>query len=156
MPNPLANPTPDSEEPLLSRRHFLWEAGGTWHFGQKKIGARWTPYLTVGAGGMRARVHDADVDSVFVTGGGFVRNPNYITPKSPVPEFMVNPARQIVMENGDTFFTFSYGGGLKALKLWGPAGFRVDLRGRTIPNFYSSSLTMPELTAGLVFAWGEK
>ena len=60
------------------------------------------------------------------------------------------------MDNNDTFLTFSYGGGFQATQIWGPAGFRVDFRGRTIPNFYSRSLTRPELTAGLIFNWGER
>ena len=145
-------PVTDAVEPKV--RALLWEASGSWNFGERKIGTRWTPYATFGLGGMSARLKDAD--SVFVTGGGFVRNPNYITPKSPVPEFMANPARQVVMDNNDTFFTFSYGGGIKSLKLWGPAGFRFEIRGRTLPNFYSKSLTRPEYTGGLTFAWGER
>jgi hypothetical protein len=55
-----------------------------------------------------------------------------------------------------TFFTFSYGGGLKALQLWGPMGVFGDVRGRTIPNFFSSSFTWPEVRAGLTFSWGER
>ena len=113
---------------------MLWEGSGTWDFGERKIGANFSPYLTLGMGGITARVKD--IDQVFVTGGGFIRNPMYITDKSPVPQFIPNPARQIVMDNNDTFFTFSYGGGVKGMRLWGPAGFRVDFRGRTIPNFY--------------------
>jgi len=62
-----------------------------------------------------------------------------------------------VVSNGDTFFTFSYGGGVKALRMWGPVGLRADLRGRTLPNFYGhKSVNYPEATGGLTFSWGEK
>jgi hypothetical protein len=61
-----------------------------------------------------------------------------------------------ILENNDTFFTFSYGGGFKALRLAGPVGFRFDVRGRTIPNYFGISSTRAELTGGLVFAWGER
>ena len=61
-----------------------------------------------------------------------------------------------ILENNDTFFTFSYGGGFKGLRLAGPVGFRFDVRGRTIPNFFGESSTRAELTGGLVFAWGER
>src|SRR5262249_51019043 len=61
-----------------------------------------------------------------------------------------------VLNGGDTFFTFSYGGGLKAARLWGPMGVFGDFRGRTVPNFFGHSNTWPELSAGLNFSWGEK
>jgi len=50
----------------------------------------------------------------------------------------------------------SYGGGIKATNLAGPLGFRLDLRGRTFPNFRGESLTWPEATAGLTFTFGER
>jgi hypothetical protein len=61
-----------------------------------------------------------------------------------------------VLDSGDTFFTFSYGGGLKATRLWGPMGVFGDFRGRTVPNFLGHSNTWPEISAGLNFSWGEK
>jgi hypothetical protein len=139
------------EDPKV--RSLLWEASGTYQFGETAFGTRFSPYVTFGAGGMTARIKNAD--SVFVTGGGFIRNPLYLNARSPVPQFIPNPERQIVMDDNDTFFTFSYGGGFKAERLWGAAGFRTDFRGRTIPNFYGESVTRPELTAGLTFVWGE-
>jgi hypothetical protein len=54
-----------------------------------------------------------------------------------------------VLKSGDTFFTFSYGGGVKALRLWGLLGLFGDLRGRTIPNFLGHSTIRAELSAGL-------
>jgi opacity protein-like surface antigen len=155
-------------------RGLLLETSGTWNFGEKHIGGRFAPYITLGVGGMRANIKNAD--EVFVMGGGFIRNPAFpvVTPldvavnglgiptptptPTPVviPEFIPNPARQIVMEDGDWLFTFSYGGGVKFMGVWGPLGFRVDVRGRTIPNFYSQSVTRPEGTGGLIFTWGER
>ena len=60
-----------------------------------------------------------------------------------------------VMTN-QTFFTFSYGGGLKTQRIWGPLGFFGDIRGRTIPNLFGHGTNLFELTAGLNFAWGER
>jgi hypothetical protein len=55
------------------------------------------------------------------------------------------------------FFTFSYGGGLKTQRVWGPMGFFGDVRGRAITDFFNGHGTnMLELTAGLNFAWGER
>jgi hypothetical protein len=58
-----------------------------------------------------------------------------------------------VITDSSTFFAFSYGGGLKAERLWGLFG---DIRGRTVPNFFSTSFTWPEVSAGLTFSWGER
>ena len=57
--------------------------------------------------------------------------------------------------DGDTFFTFSYGGGVKAHRLWGPVGLRGDARGRTIPNLHGDASSFLEVTGGLTFVWGE-
>jgi hypothetical protein len=155
-------PTTILEEPKV--RSLLWEFSGTYHFSEQTVGTRVAPYLTLGMGGMTARVKDGDSvfddgDSVFVTGGGFIRNP-FFDPNRNINQnnrqFIPNPARRIVMDNGDTFFTFSYGGGVKGMRVWGPMGFRLDFRGRTIPNYYSESITRPELTGGLIFNWGER
>jgi hypothetical protein len=62
-----------------------------------------------------------------------------------------------VLRDNSTFFTFSYGGGIKLQNVWGPLGFFGDIRGRTIPNLFNGHGTnLLELTAGLNFAWGEK
>jgi hypothetical protein len=71
------------------------------------------------------------------------------------------PGSTVVVANDvlrdQTFFTFSYGGGLKVQRLWGPLGFFGDIRGRTIPNLFNGHGTnILELSAGLNFAWGEK
>jgi hypothetical protein len=64
--------------------------------------------------------------------------------------------KTLTLDNNDTYFNFSYGGGLKAQRLWGPMGLRIDLRGRTMPNFHTQSITGFEATGGLLFSWGEK
>jgi hypothetical protein len=61
-----------------------------------------------------------------------------------------------VLSTSETFFTFSYGGGLKAERVAGPLGFFGDIRGRTIPNILGNSWTYPELSAGLTFSFGER
>src|SRR5262249_30423139 len=132
----------------VKTRSLLWEASFNYDFVGHTLGARWTPYVVAGAGGLTARIKNAD--KVFVTGGGFIRNPN------PGPEFSPNPAPVRILDNNDTFFTFSYGGGFKALRLAGPLGFRFDIRGRTLPNFFGKSTTWAEFTGGLAFGWGER
>lgn len=139
----------------IKSRALLWEASFNYDFTGHTFGGRaWAPYATVGIGGITARIKNAD--QVFLTGGGFIMNPLYVTDKSPVPQFIANPAPVRILDNNDTFLTFSYGGGFKALRLAGPAGFRVDVRGRTIPNFFGESTTRAEFTGGLVFNWGER
>ena len=67
-----------------------------------------------------------------------------------------NPGPTKIIHSGDTFFTVNYGGGFKAANLWGPIGLRADLRGRTIPNFFHTTPSWPELTAGLLVSWGQQ
>src|SRR4051812_15153868 len=56
----------------------------------------------------------------------------------------------------DTFLAMSYGGGLKVLRKWGPVGYRVGLRGRTLPNYSGFAYSWLEATGGLTFAWGDR
>jgi hypothetical protein len=133
----------------VTSHSLLWEASFNYDFVGHTIGARWTPYVVAGAGGLTARIKNAE--HVFVTGGGFIRNPN-----AGSPEFIPNPVPVRTLDNNDTFFTVSYGGGFKALRLAGPVGFRFDVRGRTLPNFFGQSATFAEFTGGLAFAWGER
>jgi len=127
---------------------LVYDANGAYNFGERNFwGARFAPFISLGVGGLTAYVKHAN--SVDIAGGGFIGRDATGTP---IP----NPARHVVMEDGDTFFTFNYGGGLKAMNLWGPVGFRADIKGRTIPNWYGQDVTWPELTAGLTFTWGER
>ena len=126
---------------------MMYDVNGVYNFGKRQfLNSRISPYVTAGIGGLTAEVRHAN--STFIEGGGNVIDANgAVAP---------NPARSIVMNDGDTFFTFNYGGGVKALNLWGPVGLRADVRGRTIPNFFGRTNTWPETTGGLVFSWGER
>lgn len=127
-----------------SIRALIWEGEGSYHFVARTLaGANVTPYLTLGAGGLTTFVNAAG--SVLLGGPQIEPNGN-----------ITSSARTIMLENRDTFFTFSYGGGIKALRLLGPLGLRGDIRGRTIPNFLGNSTSWPELTGGLTITWGER
>jgi hypothetical protein len=146
----LANPmNPSFGIPTRSVYSILYDANGSWNFGDRNWwGHRISPFVSVGVGGLTAYVkHGSSVD---IAGGGFVGT-NPIT-FQPVP----NDARRVVLEDNDTFFTVNYGGGVKAMNLWGPMGVRADIRGRSLPNFYGQAVHWPEITGGVVFTWGER
>ncbi len=111
------------EESDPESRGYLWEASGSYRFDQEGF----KPFLIVGIGGITASVDEDE--------------PGFLTATTPV------------FEGGDTFFTFSYGGGVKTPQLWGPLGLRGDIRGRTIPNLLGEALTWLELTGGLTFTF---
>ncbi len=128
-------------------RGFLYDANFVYNFGERPFfNKRITPFLSVGAGGLSTYIPDAS--SVFIQGGGRVIN----AAGAVVP----NPAPSKTMDSGDAFVTVNYGGGVKFPKYVGPIGFRVDVRGRTIPNFFSHTATWLEPTAGITFNWGER
>ena len=125
----------------------MYDVNGAYNFGQRQfLNARFSPFVSAGVGGLTVQVRHAD--ATFVEGGGNIINSGGAV----VP----NPGRSIVMNDGDTFFTFNYGLGVKAFNLWGPVGLRVDVRGRTIPNFFGHTNTWLEPTGGVVFSWGER
>ena len=88
------------------------------------------PFFHFGAGGVTARA-DSSVTTVF-------------------------PDRTVTIDNNDTFAAISYGGGVKALDLIGPVGLRLNIMGRTMPNFFGRGNTWAEFTGGPVFSWGKK
>jgi len=123
-------------------RANVWEAEFTYHFTKQSLfGSSVRPYLVLGGGGLTTRIKNEDE---------FVLNVRPVTRNGNGTVFVPND----VLEN-DTFFTFSYGGGIKTSRLWGPMGLFGDFRGRTVPNFFGHSNTWPELSAGLHFSWGE-
>jgi hypothetical protein len=139
------NPTFGIVQPSV--RGLLYDLNASYNFGGRQfLNHRISPFLTIGGGGLTAHIPNAS--SVFIEGGGNVINSAGVI----VP----NPARSKIMENNDTFFTFNYGGGIKFLNVAGPMGFRVDVRGRTLPNFFGQTTTWFEPTAGLTFSWGER
>jgi len=126
---------------------FIYDVNGVWNFGQRQfLNARISPYLVAGGGGLTAEVRHGT--SAFLQGGGLVPDAD--------GNLVPNPGPTKVIHDGDTFFTVNYGDGIKAMNLWGPVGLRVDIRGRTIPNFYHSTPTWPEATGGLLFSWGQR
>jgi hypothetical protein len=129
--------------PQGSGRAHIWEAELTYNFGSTNmLGSFVRPYIVGGFGGLTTKVKDPDT---------FVLNVNeFDTVAGPV--FVAND----IMESGDTFFTFSYGGGVKAHRLWGPMGIFGDVRGRAIPNFFGHGTNAFEVGVGLVFSWGER
>lgn len=130
--------------PQGSVRMNLWEAEFTYNFGkQRLLGSTVRPYLVAGGGGLTTNIKHAD---------SFVLNTRIEMLNDGTVLFVAND----VLDDGDTFFTFSYGGGVKALRLWGPMGFFGDFRGRTIPNLFGHGTNWPELSAGLTFSWGER
>jgi hypothetical protein len=125
---------------------FLYDVNGAWNFGNRRIlGAKFDPYVVAGVGGLTAEVRHGT--SAFIEGGGFVFDTN--------GNLIPNPGPTKIIHQGDTWFTVNYGGGFKASNLWGPIGFRVDVRGRTIPNFFHSAPSWPEVTGGLLVSWGQ-
>src|SRR5215469_11510033 len=168
--------------PQASGRSNLWELEFTYHFGSRgRFGHAIKPYLVAGAGGITTNMKNGDA---FVLNNTFIDVPgvspatlraanangtlqNFVpgvnttngvvfTENSTGTGSTVVVARDVLRDNS-TFFTFSYGGGLKLQRVWGPLGFFGDVRGRTIPNLFNGHGTnLLELTAGLNFAWGEQ
>jgi hypothetical protein len=127
-------------------RANLWEAEFTYNFGKRSMfgSSAARPYLVAGAGGLTTSIKNSDQ---------FVLNVVPVVTPFGNAGFVAND----VLDSGDTFFTFSYGGGIKLMRLWGPMGFFGDFRGRAIPNFFQGHGTnIAELSAGLNFSWGEK
>jgi opacity protein-like surface antigen len=143
--NETANLAGDLGFPQGSVRAQVWEAEFTYHFAQRSaLGSHFKPYAVAGFGTLRTTVKDPDT---------FVLNTRSFTK----PCGCLGYAANDVLDDGDKFFTFSYGGGAKWNRVWGKMGFFGDFRGRTIPNFFNGHGTnSPELSAGLTFAWGEK
>src|SRR5262249_28180470 len=102
----------------------IWELELSYNFGKRSIlgSTAVKPYIVGGAGGLTTRVKDPDA---------FVLNVRPVV----VPGAVLFVSND-VLSSSDTFFTFSYGGGIKAERLWGPMGFFGDIRGRTVPNFF--------------------
>src|SRR5262245_12165249 len=169
--------------PQAAVRANLWEVEFTYHFGRRSLFGTTAirPYLVAGSGGITTNMKNGDV---FVLNNTFIDVPGVSpatlkaaqlngTLQSFVPGANLTNGAAIVgntagtgstvvvandvMRDHVTFFTFSYGGGLKTQRILGPLGFFGDIRGRTIPNFFNGHGTnLLELTAGLNFAFGER
>lgn len=125
-------------------RGMLFDASIDYNFGARDwpFPEKFTPHIAAGVGALRMKLDAPFTQNVFsqvqLVGGS--------------PLDIVRP---ITMEDGDTFFTVNFGGGLKFNRLLGPLGFRADARGRMLPNFYGSSPIWFEATAGINFVFGE-
>jgi hypothetical protein len=141
------NVNPDGTIGTASVYAILYDINGAYNFGNRRVlGAKFDPYVVAGVGGLSAQVKDGN--SALLQGGGLALNAN--------GQLIPNPAPTRFIHSGDTFFTVNYGGGIKASNLWGPIGFRADVRGRTIPNFFHSTPTWPEITGGLLISFGQQ
>jgi Outer membrane protein beta-barrel domain len=121
-------------------RAFIWEVGPSVNF-YSNLFQKTFPFLSVKAGGLTGFI--GDPEAVGKDSADFAN----IAPRA---------ARPVILSDHDTFFQFSYGGGLKAYNLAGPLGLRAEVRGRTMPNFFGNSVTWLETTGGLTFTWGER
>jgi hypothetical protein len=147
-------------------RGMIWEFAPSINFFDSRFGKA-LPYVTVGVGGVTGYIgdipsnedRDVDVGGVSVAFRGEndreVKSADILA-GARVIEGRTPRTTSLIMEDGDTFFTISYGGGVKALNLWGPLGFRGDFRGRSMPNFFGNSVSWIEMTGGVTFTWGER
>jgi hypothetical protein len=168
--------------PQASVRTNLGEVEFTYHFGSRGLfGHTIKPYLAAGGGVLTTNMKNGnsfvlnntfiDVPGVSVatlqaanrngTLQSFVPGANTTHGVAFVNNSTVNGSTVVVandvLRDHMNFFTFSYGGGVKFQRVWGPLGFFGDVRGRTIPNMFRGHQTnMLELSAGLNFAFGEK
>jgi len=146
-PNPF-NPAFGVVQPTV--HGFMYDLNTNYNFGERQfLNSRIAPFLSVGAGGLTAHIRNSSMNpTTFIEGGG-----NIIDATGAI---VPNPGRSKVLSSGDTFLTFNYGGGIKFLNVAGPMGFRFDVRGRTLPNFFGETTTWFEPSAGITFSWGER
>lgn len=126
-------------------RGLLWEVGPTYSFSSEDwpLPKAFTPHLSFSAGGITTHLKDPNTFAYNVYGTTQV--------VGSAPQTTV---RQVQVQNGDTFFTLSAGGGLKINP--GPIGIRADIRARMLPNFYRSSPIWTEATVGVSFVLGKR
>jgi hypothetical protein len=146
-------------------RGMIWEFAPSINFFDARF-SKALPYITVGFGGVTGYIRDiptnedrdAEISGVSVAFRG--ENDNEVKAADILlnarPKNVDTPVRSLILEDGDTFLTVSYGGGVKALNLLGPMGVRADFRGRSMPNFFGNSVSWLEMSGGLTFTWGER
>lgn len=110
-------------------RGAQWEALGSYNFFPARVAGVF-PYASLGLGGLTLSVnnrlnHNNSKEAVYAVQ----------VPPTPVPGTpFARTVMPFVVRDGDTFFTISYGGGIKAQRLWGPSDFVrtcVDARCQT-------------------------
>ena len=125
---------------------LIYDVNGVYNFGRGPLfGSSFFPYATVGVGGLSTLVDNGT--AALIDGQVYTMS----TAGTPV----LDTGRKVVVADNSAFFSVNYGVGIKTSRLWGPMGVRVDVRGRTFPNFRGNALTWPEATAGLMFTFGE-
>lgn len=135
--------------PVHTVHGLLYDVNGVVTFGKRPVfGSRVNPYVTFGAGGLSTKVRHGSAQLV----GGQV----YTIDPATGSVVLNTSQRQDVVADNTPFFSFNYGGGLKTTNIWGPMGVRLDVRGRTLPNFFSDSLTWLEASGGLTFTFGQQ
>ncbi len=121
-------------------RAFIWEFGPTVNI-YNNLFQKVFPFASVKVGGLT----------------GWLGDPEDVGSSSEdIADIAPPGSNSLLLNDGDTFFQFSYGGGVKAWNLWGPVGLRADVRGRTMPNFFGNSVTWLETTGGVTFSFGER
>jgi len=127
---------------------LIYDINGLYNFGYHPLfGSGVTPYVTAGIGGLSTEVPNGS--AALIGGQVYTIDPG-------TGQLAFDSGRKVVVADNSAFFSFNYGAGIKAPRLWGPMGVRVDVRGRTFPNMRGSTVTWPEATAGLLFTFGEK
>lgn len=134
------------------QQHSVWglvyDVNGVYDFGKRPVfGSRISPYVIAGIGGLSTEVRGAPAALI---GGSF-----YTTDPA-TGATVLAPTHTVTVHDNTAFLSINYGGGIKALNLWGPVGLRADIRGRTFPNFRGETLTWPEASGGLTFSFGQK
>jgi hypothetical protein len=127
---------------------LIYDINGLYNFGNKPLfGTGVSPYVVGGVGGL---------STLLENGGAALLGGQVYTTDPSTGALMFDQGRKVIVADNSAFFSVNYGVGFKAMKLWGPMGARVDIRGRTFPNFRGETITWPEATAGVVFTFGEK
>src|SRR5207248_8364501 len=130
---------------------LLYEVAGAYNFNRVNVRGV-VPFVSLGVGGTTINVmstpnsndHDQAVYAIPLDQPVFDRGP--------IPRTL----DAFVLRSNESFFNFSYGGGVKGQRLWGPLGLRADFRGRTMPNFFKTKVHACEATTGLLFSGGER
>lgn len=125
-------------------RAFLWNGGLSYNFSTEEFPFthKFAPFIVVDVGGITTRTNGYSYSipgNIPLASGG-----------------VLDTVRTVSVNNHDTFFNVSYGAGLKSVKFWGPMGFRAEVRGRTIPNYYHGAPTWLEGSVGINFVFGAK
>ena len=126
---------------------LIYDINGVYNFGERPLfGSGVMPYVLAGVGGLSTLLENGSV--ALLGGRAYTTDPVTGQP-------VLDLHRKVFVADNSAFFTVTYGGGVKANKLWGPMGARADVRGRTFPNFRGNSMTWLEATAGVTFTFGE-